>query len=79
MQAIHPNIMNQMKRKDAFFKVNSFYEPICTNTCESLDKLAPFNMNFVFVSSFYTDRVTAIDFLSRLGNFESLSLYKHYF
>lgn len=36
-------------------------------------------MNFVFVSTYYSDHETALDFLSRLGNFSSLEGYAHYF
>ena len=33
----------------------------------------------IYVSCYYADAVTAIDFMSRLGNFKSLKDFSHYF
>ena len=50
----------------------------CTGICELLDQIPPYNVNFVFVCSYYSDKQTSLDILSRLGNFTSLSGYDHY-
>jgi len=68
-----------MKKNLKLFKVNEQLTTICTEKCDHLLKIPTFNMNFVFVSSYYTDRSTALDFMSRLGNFECLEDYQHYY
>ena len=78
-QLINPIIMNDMKKSLALFKVDPQHHHKCLQICEKLDKLPPYNMNIVFVSSYYTDKETALDILSRLGNFTSLKDYMHYF
>lgn len=78
-QLINPIIMNDMKKQLALFKVEPKHHNKCVQMCEKLDKLPPYNMNIVFVSSYYTDKETALDILSQLGNFTSLKEYMHYF
>jgi hypothetical protein len=39
----------------------------------------PYNLNVVFISTKYCDPETALDFISRLGNFGPLNAFKHYF
>ena len=68
-----------MIRDLSFFKVDAKLNTKCLQICEKLDNLPPYSMNFVFVSTYYSDHETALDFLSRLGNFSSLEGYAHYF
>jgi len=79
LQVIHPQILNSMKGCQHILKLNQDLMKECISVIQELDKLCPYTVRFVFVSSYYADKVTAIDFMSRLGNFQSLKDYSHYF
>lgn len=78
LQAIDPIVVNTMKRSKAISRVHPDKLAQCASICELLDQIPPYNVNFIFVCSYFSDKQTSLDVLSRLGNFTCMEGYDHY-